>query len=401
MTLLAAAAAAALLMPAVAVPVARADDISGRQQQIEAAITAASADEDDASAAITAAATALRSAQAQLGAAQTQLRTDRSELALARTLASQASRAAMTAQAQLARADQQLVDAAQAVAVQQQDIDGYAVAAYETGAAPSTLVVVAAGQTAGDLVRRVSLLDLAARGQAEVLAALGAARQQLAQARDLVAARTAAAGERRQMALSAAARVAAVTAAQQAVTDRLAGLTRTRDAALVQAQAALSADRSRVGQLQVEAVAIEALLRARSSSVPAGTTLGPEHLIWPVDGPITSPFGYRLDPVTHQYALHAGIDIGAPLGTPIKAAKAGTVVFAGQETGYGNYTCIDHGGGFSTCYAHQSRELVTVGQRVAQGQVIGLVGDTGYTTGPHLHFETRVDGVPENPMLFL
>jgi murein DD-endopeptidase MepM/ murein hydrolase activator NlpD len=99
--------------------------------------------------------------------------------------------------------------------------------------------------------------------------------------------------------------------------------------------------------------------------------------------------------------LHPGIDIGVPIGTPIHAAKAGVVIYASWMSGYGNFVIIDHGGGFSTAYGHQSRLAVTVGEQVSQGQVIGFSGDTGNSTGPHLHFETRVNGIPENPMNFL
>lgn len=119
--------------------------------------------------------------------------------------------------------------------------------------------------------------------------------------------------------------------------------------------------------------------------------------IWPVDGAFTSPFGMRWG------RLHAGIDIAAPGGTPIRAAKAGTIVFAQGEVesgGYGNYTCIDHGGGLSTCYAHQSSFALTSGS-VAQGDVIGYVGNTGNSFGDHLHFEVRVSGTPVDPMGYL
>jgi murein DD-endopeptidase MepM/ murein hydrolase activator NlpD len=118
-------------------------------------------------------------------------------------------------------------------------------------------------------------------------------------------------------------------------------------------------------------------------------------LIWPLRGPVTSGFGYRWG------RLHAGIDIGVDIGTPIHAAKGGTVIVARWVDGYGNYTCVDHGGGFSTCYGHQSRLGVSEGQQVSQGQVIGWSGNTGHSTGPHLHFETRVNGNPEDPMRFL
>jgi murein DD-endopeptidase MepM/ murein hydrolase activator NlpD len=118
-------------------------------------------------------------------------------------------------------------------------------------------------------------------------------------------------------------------------------------------------------------------------------------LIWPVSGPVTSPFGYRWG------RLHAGIDIGAPSGTPIHAAASGTVVLAGWTGGYGNYTCIDHGGGLATCYAHQSSYAVSGGAQVAQGQVIGYVGNTGHSFGSHLHFEVRINGTPVDPLGYL
>jgi murein DD-endopeptidase MepM/ murein hydrolase activator NlpD len=118
-------------------------------------------------------------------------------------------------------------------------------------------------------------------------------------------------------------------------------------------------------------------------------------LIWPVSGPVTSPFGYRWG------RLHAGIDIGVPYGTPIHAAASGTVVLAGWTGGYGNYTCIDHGGGLATCYAHQSSYAVSSGAAVSQGQVIGYVGNTGHSFGAHLHFEVRINGNPVDPLGYL
>ena len=125
---------------------------------------------------------------------------------------------------------------------------------------------------------------------------------------------------------------------------------------------------------------------------------GPVEFQWPVRGPITSPFGMRVDPITGRYALHSGIDIGADYGTPIQAAADGTVIFAGWYGGYGNAIIIDHGSGLSTLYAHCSAMYVQLNQHIQRGQVIGAVGATGYATGPHLHFEIRVNGVPVNPL---
>jgi murein DD-endopeptidase MepM/ murein hydrolase activator NlpD len=122
---------------------------------------------------------------------------------------------------------------------------------------------------------------------------------------------------------------------------------------------------------------------------------GSGRFIWPVNGTFTSPFGMRWG------RLHAGIDIAAPIGTGIRAADSGTVQIASWYGGYGNYTCIGHGGGISTCYGHQSSIGVSVGQNVSQGQVIGAVGSTGHSTGPHLHFEVRINGSPVDPMGYL
>lgn len=132
-------------------------------------------------------------------------------------------------------------------------------------------------------------------------------------------------------------------------------------------------------------------------TLPAGPTQSPSSagLIWPVEGVLTSPFGPRWG------SFHPGIDIGAPMGTPIKAAKAGVVVNAGPNEGYGNFTCINHGGGLSTCYAHQSSFATSAGAQVAQGEVIGYVGSTGFSTGPHLHFEVRVSGQAVDPLGYL
>jgi murein DD-endopeptidase MepM/ murein hydrolase activator NlpD len=124
-------------------------------------------------------------------------------------------------------------------------------------------------------------------------------------------------------------------------------------------------------------------------------------LIMPTAGVLTSPFGYRTDPLGRGRRFHAGQDFAAPLGTPILAATGGTVAYAGWASGYGNYTCVDRGAGFATCYGHQSAILVAVGQQVVQGQQIGLVGSTGNSTGPHLHFEVRLRGVPVDPVRYL
>ena len=139
--------------------------------------------------------------------------------------------------------------------------------------------------------------------------------------------------------------------------------------------------------------AVTAQIQAAGSS-SYDSTPSSSGLIWPVNGPVVSPFGMRWG------RLHAGIDIAVPYGTPIHAAASGTVIFAGWMGGYGNFVIIDHGGGLSTAYGHQS-SIAVGGGSVSQGQVIGYVGCTGHCFGPHLHFEVRVNGTPVDPLGYL
>jgi len=126
-------------------------------------------------------------------------------------------------------------------------------------------------------------------------------------------------------------------------------------------------------------------------------------MLWPSQSStrVTSPFGNRLHPILKVYKLHTGIDIGAPNGTNILAANDGTVISAGYNNSYGYMVMLDHGGGIVTLYAHCSKLLVSKGDAVARGQVIALVGSTGMSTGPHLHFEVRINGVYKNPLEYV
>jgi murein DD-endopeptidase MepM/ murein hydrolase activator NlpD len=131
-----------------------------------------------------------------------------------------------------------------------------------------------------------------------------------------------------------------------------------------------------------------------SSSAPAAAPSG-TGFAWPLSGPITSPFGMRWG------TLHPGIDIGVPTGTPIHAAGPGTVVWCGWMSGYGNLVMIDHHNGLATLYGHQSRIAASCGEQVTTGELIGYVGCTGFCTGPHLHFEVRLNGTPVDPLGYL
>src|SRR4051794_642588 len=172
-----------------------------------------------------------------------------------------------------------------------------------------------------------------------------------------------------------------------------------------------AAERDDVGEidaLQAQSAAIAAAIReaqaraaARAAAAAAHGPVAPAPPIsngplgWPVSGTVTSPFGWRWG------RMHEGIDIAVGYGTPIGAAGAGTVIYCGWMSGYGNLTVIDHGGGLATAYGHQSSIAVGCGQGVSRGQIIGYVGSTGHSTGPHLHFEVRVNGAPVDPFGYL
>ncbi len=123
--------------------------------------------------------------------------------------------------------------------------------------------------------------------------------------------------------------------------------------------------------------------------------------IWPVDGRLESPFGKRLDPFSGEGTLHRGVDIQAAYGTPVHASADGVVVFASVMNGFGLVVVVDHGNGFQTYYAHLSRFAVVAGQEVRQGAVIALSGQSGRATSPHLHYEVRRFGTPQNPVHYL
>ena len=168
---------------------------------------------------------------------------------------------------------------------------------------------------------------------------------------------------------------------------------RTKQRTLANVRESRAAWLADIAALQAGSANIAARLRSGGSH--SGATPSAAGLIWPVQGVLTSPFGMRWG------RMHEGIDIGAAQGTPIYAAATGTVIYAGWESGYGNLTVIDHGNGLATAYGHQSRLAVSSGQKVSRGQLIGYVGSTGHSTGPHLHFEVRVNGTPNDPLRYL
>jgi peptidoglycan DL-endopeptidase CwlO len=270
------------------------------------------------------------------------------------------------------------------------------VAMYETGS-PDVLSVIVGSSGIDDLAARTEYLDRL-HGMDE--AVVGRVRELRDQVKRIVD-RLRSAKERIEATRDA------IASEQQALTDARAAL-QSRQQQLVDArgqrEAALEQISEHEEELHSHLAEIQGKLAAQLSSsgsmpLPAGPIQGGSGgLIWPVNGPVVSGFGMRWG------SMHEGVDIAVPEMTPIRAAASGTVVATQSEAesgGYGNFTCIDHGGGLATCYAHQSSFAVAAGQSVSQADIIGYTGCTGHCLGPHLHFEVRINGSPTDPMGYL
>ncbi len=248
------------------------------------------------------------------------------------------------------------------------------------------LNVVFGAQSFSDFETRIGLLSQIISADAAVLRDVQTTETALEQEQNVLA------QERRQYAAAAAVQRQAKAALSQQISyqrDAIAAL----DQAYAKQQSSVTSDEGSSAEVQQ-------LIQSLASQ-GNGSGIHGIHFIWPVVGPITSPYGYRVDPVTHQYALHTGIDIGVPMGTPIHAAATGKVIVAQWLNGYGYTIIIDDGGGIANLYAHQERFAVSVGENVQQGQVIGYAGMTGWATGPHVHFEVRINGKPVNPAPYM
>jgi murein DD-endopeptidase MepM/ murein hydrolase activator NlpD len=272
------------------------------------------------------------------------------------------------------------------------------VAMYETGT-PDVLSLILQSDGYDELATRTEYLERI-HGMDE--AVVGRVRDLRNQVRNTVA-RLRSAKNRIEAARDAiAAEEQALAGARQAVQERQSTLVSTR----AERMDALEKINETEEELDGDVAAIQSELAATlagygSAPLPAGPIVpgsSGSGLIWPVSGPVVSGFGMRWG------QMHEGIDIAVPEGTPIRAAASGSVILQQGEAesgGYGNFTCLDHGGGLSTCYAHQSAFAVSSGQSVSQGDVIGYTGCTGHCFGPHLHFEVRVNGAPTDPLGYL
>jgi murein DD-endopeptidase MepM/ murein hydrolase activator NlpD len=269
---------------------------------------------------------------------------------------------------------------------------------YERGE-PSALEVVFESKSVTDLIDQAQVVESLGAQDTSIAAQVGTAKERVKAQREHT--------KRFRSLVAAELRTIAVRTNQvRALRDRLLASQNQLAAARANKRDALQNVKESKAEFLHEAAGLQAAsaslaaqirsAQSRSSySAPSDTTPSAAGFIWPVNGPVTSGFGMRWG------RMHEGIDIGVGYGTPIHAAAAGRVVYAGWMSGYGNLVAIDHGGGISTAYGHQSSIAVSVGQIVAQGETIGYVGCTGHCFGPHLHFEVRINGAPVDPLGYL
>jgi murein DD-endopeptidase MepM/ murein hydrolase activator NlpD len=288
-----------------------------------------------------------------------------------------------------------------------------AVQAYTQPSKAGGFFAMTQSATINDAVRRQTLIDVVQGRTVDAIGELRAAKEdeadahvQLTRAQQVAADRTKVEAAQLETLVSSQ---RAAQAARDEMQKRIATLTEeskelaAQDAAiqsLIQSQPPRPASTSPpesapapVGAAAAPAAAPTLGAAPKAAAVPKASASG---FIWPISGPVTSEYGPRWG------GFHPGIDIAGPNGGAIVAARSGTVIYSQfNDGGYGNMIVIDNGGGYATAYAHQSKLGVSVGQSVSQGQVIGYEGSTGFSTGPHLHFEIRVDGSAQNPRNFL
>jgi murein DD-endopeptidase MepM/ murein hydrolase activator NlpD len=268
---------------------------------------------------------------------------------------------------------------------------------YENGE-PSSLEVLFNSKSVTDLIDAAQLLDSLGAQDRSIAGQVGNAKERVRKQRESTKRfRSLAAAEVRTIGIRTN-QVRALRDQLLASESRLAAARVAKREALRNVKESKAEYLHEVAGLQAASAALASQIRSAQSSSsysPGDATPSAAGFIWPVNGPVTSPFGWRWG------RMHEGIDIGVGYGTPIHAAASGRVVYAGWMSGYGNLVAIDHGRGISTAYGHQSSITVSVGQIVSQGQTIGYVGCTGHCFGPHLHFEVRINGAPVDPLGYL
>jgi murein DD-endopeptidase MepM/ murein hydrolase activator NlpD len=384
------------------VPPPAAADPRGDAREASRAADRAAAILEDATVVARSAARRLEIANAALPAAQRRVAIAIGVVAAARAEANTARRKADAARAVYDQHATRYEHARQRVDQARDRVDQVAAASY-MGGDFATLNVLVSATGPRDIMDRMGLVEQVVQKQQDTVVEMSAARRAARIEQDRAGLAKQAAEDAEQ---EAAGKLAKAQAAQVAAVQARAAVVRLAEArrqalAVAQSQRAAVLARYRLARAEEQRVVAALQWWERRQGVTVSSVSSGGRLLMPVRGWKSSDFGQRFDPYYRVWQLHAGMDIAAGGGTPIRAAADGRVIRAGWNGGYGKYTCISHGGRFTTCYGHQSRIGVRPGERVRRGEVIGRVGTTGASTGYHLHFETRVNGTPKNPAKYL
>ena len=345
----------------------------------------------------------LDAAQSKLPQARQRLAKAQNELVQAQERKAAADKKVAEAMAKVARAKAEIAKTEQQIAYLENQIGRMARDVYQNGGSASEMEILLNSSDPGDFASRLQALRSIAEGNNDALSELDAAKAQLAirlESLKKLEDEAEEAQNEAQKQVQVAADAKAEADAAKAVIDRLVG---ERAAALRDARSRRASVKKKYDQYKAEQARIAAIARAAAQKASGGggvpANIGSGGLMWPTPGAsVGGNVGPRIHPVYGYRSCHTGADISAGAGTPIHAAASGVVVSVENGGPYGLHTLIQHGSGISTMYAHQSSASVSAGQRVSRGQVIGNVGSTGWSTGPHLHFEVHVNGTPYDPM---
>jgi len=368
-------------------------DTKDKKTTVDQKVGAAKDDLAESSKAVAKAAAALERARMEIPKAQRELATANALLAGAKAQ-EQAIVSELAVAQEKVVSEQRRVDAVQGKMNLTRDVMGRIARAVYTAGPFGDIEVILESQDPSEFAARLQSVNTVVKSQSRALADLDlqradleATKSRLLGAQQVVAQRRADAAQQRQLAAKSAATAGAAK-------KRIDALVASRAAAVSVAAREKAQALAQLAKLKAEQRRLAALLRGGGdgSAYPTGS------LLWPAPGGVTQGVGPRIHPVYGYRSCHTGIDIGAPYGAAIKAAASGTVLERTSGGPYGNRTVLTHGGGLATMYAHQSRVVVSSGQKVSKGQVIGYVGSTGYSTGAHLHFEVWIGGRPYNPM---
>lgn len=305
-------------------------------------------------------------------------------------------------QGDFVRTQTRMALATERLAVERGVLRNRAVTAYMGGRPATTPTeVILNARSLREVAATIGYQDAVVNAQRRAVDRFSEGRDATIRLREVLEAKKDAAKAQRDVVISRRAALEGLRSEQDAVRQDVRAQETQQKSLADEAQARVAEFEAQIAALRAESGTITAFLRGLQAgqALPSGSR---GIVSSPVPGSrLTSDFGHRRHPVLGTARMHDGVDFAAPAGTPIRAAAPGTVVFAGPRGGYGNTVIIDHGSSLATLYAHQSSVHVVHGAVVTAGEVIGAVGSTGLSTGPHLHFETRVAGVPVNPLLYL